>query len=75
MSINGRLSKIEWVLAVDEVDLPQSVPMEWVKRNGDGRLIGPPEDARPAQRRTYEELAEMLASVPALPLPQDVEPQ
>ena len=65
MSINGRLSKIEWVLAVGDVDLPQSVPMEWVKRDSDGRLIGPPEDARPAQRRTYEELAVMLDSIPS----------
>jgi hypothetical protein len=63
-SINGRLAMIEFVLSSGDEEAPQGVPEEWLERDGDGRLIGPPPDARPAQRRTFEEVAAMLDSVP-----------
>ena len=64
MSINGRLSRVEWVLAAVDDEAPQGVPEEWLKRDSDGRLIGPPPDAKPAQLRTFEEVVAMLDSIP-----------
>lgn len=55
---------IEWVLASGDEEEPQGVPEEWLKRDANGQLIGPPPDASLAQLRTFEEVAAMLDSVP-----------
>ena len=67
----GRLERLEQQAAEVDPERPAGVPEAWAAFGPDGVAVGPEPGDRVSrgQRRSFEELLEMDASVPAVPPP------